>query len=263
MKRYRLYLDETGTDDLTHTHDERYRYLSLTGLIFDPVYVDQIVTPKLNEIKSSYFPRDPDDSPIIFHRTHMLNAKGVFQVLGNEKIATEFFDALYSLIKEAEFKVITVVLDKDAMLRQTHWKSKNPYHYGTEVLIEKYVQWLQRRGSLIGDICAEQRRGKKDELLDEAVSEIYKEGTRYTTAAMIQNRLCAQKVKFRSKRDNITALQISDILSKPSFDHVISRRKPDYTVSPFSGRYIQLLVDQKYDRSVSGKIEGYGTKYLP
>lgn len=67
MTLYRVYIDEVGNHDLTHTEDPNQRFLSLTGIILESDYTLKIVQPELNQIKQRYFQHDPDES-IIFHR---------------------------------------------------------------------------------------------------------------------------------------------------------------------------------------------------
>jgi hypothetical protein len=67
MAKYRMYIDETGNSDLRSSENELHRYLGLTGVIIDLVESKNVLTPKLNDLKSKYFSIEYDE-PIILHR---------------------------------------------------------------------------------------------------------------------------------------------------------------------------------------------------
>ena len=64
--KYRLYIDEVGDPGLKAAKDPRYRYLSLTGVIIELDYVNEIVFEKIEKLKKKYFKSHVDD-PVIFH----------------------------------------------------------------------------------------------------------------------------------------------------------------------------------------------------
>ncbi len=55
MKKYRIYIDEVGNNDLGSSYDPNHRYLSLTGVLFELEYVKNIFQPALESLKSKYF----------------------------------------------------------------------------------------------------------------------------------------------------------------------------------------------------------------
>lgn len=268
--RHRIYIDETGTDDLTHAANPEHRYLSLTGVIIHLDHVEKQATPDMNAIKERYFPltaTDPDDrrEPVVFHRKEMVNKKGAFRVLQAPAVSSAFDSDLLRYLIAADYKVITVVLDKKAMLQQQHWREKHPYHYCMQILVEKYALWLQRHNSK-GDVMAEERKGKKDQALIQAFDDVCRVGTRYAPSGLIQSRLMAKTLKMRAKKENITGLQIADLMAHPSCNHVLlnQRGANNGPLKPFANSIVDILVNhQKYDRGRDGTIPGYGTKYLP
>ena len=88
--QYRLYIDEVGHDDLSHIADDRYRYLSLTGIAMEQNYVRDVVSPAFNSWKAELFRHDPD-TPVILHRSDIINKKGPFGIL-KETDACATFD---------------------------------------------------------------------------------------------------------------------------------------------------------------------------
>ncbi len=259
---YRLYIDECGTDDIVNCHIPQHRYLALTGVMMSVSHVREVVTPTIEALKRKHFPdHDPDDTPLVFHRSDFLAAKGVFQPLSNPERMEDFIADLTTTLSAIEHSVITVVVDKEAMLRRKHWTNKEPYHYCAEVLIEKYILCLEREKAK-GDIFAESRKSRKNKSLQDAFTEVCARGTRYVSSEKISERLTTSTIKFREKQDNTIGLQISDIYAKPSMDRIMYQRDRTWQRKPFSIRLGKLLYEEKYNRSLQGEPWGWGMKYL-
>ena len=261
---YRMYIDECGTDDIISCHLPDHKYLAVTGVIIAHGVVAENATPGLNGLKNEFFPRaDPDAPPVVLHRSDFLSYKGDFHPLSDQATMERFQDGLYRYLSELPHDVITVVIDKYAMLRKEHWALKEPYHYCAEVLAEKYVQFLERKKAR-GDVYAESRKDKKNKALARHFAEACANGTQFVTdPARFKSRLTTFEIEFREKKNNNTGLQIADIYAKPSFDRVMLLRDKDTPRKPFSTRFGDLLWDSKYDRSWDGIRSGYGMKYLP
>ncbi|MEO9628996.1 MAG: DUF3800 domain-containing protein [Sulfitobacter sp.] len=254
-------MDEVGTDDLSCLDNDNHRYLSLTGVIIQLSDVDVFLNPALRNIKREVFETDPDEI-VHLHRSDIVRRKKVFGQL-NSNAKRELFDGLVlSLVQEADYKVITVLIDKLAMTERRHWENKHPYHYLMEIMVEKYVQFLERQND-IGDIMPEARQGKKDSALQNEYSRIWSDGTRFKSAQDIQGRLRAKSLKFRRKQDNISGLQLCDLIAHASHMYVRSRQSHAVAIGKFSRPIVKVLVEEKYDRSYRGRIEGYGYKYCP
>ena len=156
------------------------------------------------------------------------------------------------------------MIDKRAMQRKESWRIKHPYHYAMSVLVEKYALFLGLRGGH-GDIMPESRGKKKDDALQAAFDNVRQAGTYYVARGVVQERLPAKTLKFRSKADNVTGLQICDSLAKPSQDYVLLRRKEIEKTSPFSRSIQGLLEGEKFysNPAPPRRIWGYGVKFLP
>lgn len=261
---YRMYIDECGTDDIVSCEIPQHRHLALTGVIISHDDVINIATPGLNKLKDRFFPKDdPDAERTVLHRSDFLAAKGDFHALGDPAIFREFEDALHQYLSALPHWVITVVIDKYAMLKNDHWKLKEPYHLGAGVLAEKFVQFLDRKNAR-GDIYAESRKHKKNTALASHLTQACERGTLFVpNPERFKKRLTTFEIEFREKKHNNTGLQIADIYAKPSFDRIMHGRDKYHKRSPFSIRFGALLFDRKYDRSQDGVQRGYGMKFMP
>ena len=215
----------------------------------------------MGRLKADIFDDDPD-SPTFLHRKDIMGGKGVFGMLRADKtLETKFNERINEIFRDAQYTVITVLIDKLWMVDQAHWKRDHPYHYLLEILVEKYVQFLERMNS-IGDIMPEGRQ-KKDALLQKEFDRVRAVGTDYIERERIKSALRGKKLKFRTKKDNIAGLQLCDLLAHPSHIYVRKTMGNNVNLGPFATSISNLLVESKYDRSYSGRIPGYGFKHLP
>lgn len=259
---YRLYIDEVGTDDVQSVSEDNERYLSLTGVAMQVNEARDKLAPVLASVKAAVFDHDPDD-PIILHRKKIVRSTGSFSCLREQERRDQFDALILAAMADCEYRVITALIDKKAMLAKWRWTNKQPYHYLMEVMVEKYVQFLERKNA-IGDIMPEGRLGKKDERLQSAFIKVKAQGTYYVSRDRMKARIPSSNLKFRYKRDNVAGLQLADLLAHPS--HMIIRQfmGHEVTLGSFCKQVEALLKSQKYDRSPStGAVVGYGMKWLP
>lgn len=258
---YRLYLDEVGVEAIKRLHSDNFRFLSLTGVAMKIDHARDFLQPALNLIKAEVFDQDPDQ-PIIFHRTDIIGFKGPFEVLRNDLIREDFDRRLLRVMRDANYRVITALIDKRWMVEQIHWNQTHPYNYLMEIIVEKYAQFLKRMSDN-GDIMPEARGKKQDKSLQEEFDAFRSNGTRFVNADLIQSHILSKKLKFRTKKDNIAGLQLCDLLAHSS--HYTTRQNMGHSVhlGPFSENISKILVFEKYDRSYNGEVRGYGMKHIP
>jgi len=258
---YRLYVDEVGTDDLVHLHEDNHRFLSLTGVTMRIDHARDHLNVLLNNIKADIFEHDPD-IPLILHRKDMMGFKGPYRCLRDAERRALFDEAILNVFQSTDYVVFTALIDKLWMQRQHHWEQKHPYHFLMEILVEKYTLFLERQNA-IGDIMPERRHGKKDRMLQKAYDHTRQKGARYVSATRMQSALRGKELKFRSKKDNIAGLQLCDLLAHPSHIHVRESMGHAVSPGPFATKVIAILDAHKYDRSFYGHTDGYGIKHLP
>lgn len=258
---YRMYLDEVGVDAMKRLHDDNFRYLSLTGVIMKTDHARDYLVPAFDRIKADILNQDPD-SPVCFHRVDIRNFRGPFQPLRDDDKREEFDRRILQIMSDADYRVITALIDKQWMTMQTHWIQTHPYHFLMEIIVEKYAQYLKRMAGT-GDIMPEARGNNQDKELQFQFSRYRLAGTRYADSALTLSRLPRSSLWFRTKKDNIAGLQLCDLLAHPSHFTIRQNLKHQVYLGPFGERVSEILVRQKYDRSYSGDVRGYGFKALP
>lgn len=257
--KFRMYVDEVGNPDLGNTDNPNHRFLSLTGVIISLEAVRNVLHPEFENIKKKYFNHHPDE-PVIFHRKELMNKKHPFENLRDDAICEQFNNDILRLLDSLEFRVITVVIDKlEHNRRYTTWKYE-PYHYLMKILIERYVLYLERE-RLIGDVMAESRGGKEDMRLKKSFRRVIDEGTEYITHDRIMDALTSSELKVKLKLNNISGLQLADLIAHPSRREILiaNNKIDDARANVFGNRVIDII-QRKYDNE-GGRV--YGKKMLP
>ena len=76
--------------------------------------------------------------------------------------------------------------------------------------------------------------------------------------------LSSKKLKLKKKEANVTGLQMADMIAHPSAMYVRSQHNAGAPPDRFGGDIVRVLEDFKYRRNGwTGKLEGYGVKWLP
>ena len=259
--KYRLYIDEVGQASMKSANTPNERYLSLTGVILDLDYVKSTLHPKLESLKQRYFNSHPDN-PIILHRKELMNKKYPFKALRDPKVEAAFNPELLDLLAHLDYRVITVVLDKlEHQRRYTVWHF-DPYHYALHVMVERFVLWLKLHNGA-GDVMAESRGGKADKRLKQSFTALLAQGSKYIPQDLFDKHLTSTQLKVKPKENNIAGLQLADLIAHPSFKATLARHHNQALDQTFGGQIAQILEASKYHRSGTGKIWGYGRKFLP
>ena len=131
-KKFRLYIDESGTHNYSISDDIKNRYLGLTGFIISERSNVEVLQPALLELKRM-FANDPDELPVL-HRTDIVNKRGVFAKLNDKDIEKKFNEKFLYLLKNLDYALCAVVLDKKSHLKRYQKSAFHPYHYCTNVL---------------------------------------------------------------------------------------------------------------------------------
>jgi Protein of unknown function (DUF3800) len=255
--KHRLYIDEVGNPDFESCHDHNHRFLSLTGVILDIEHVQNAVHPQMEKLKKEFFDHHPDE-PLIFHRKDIVNAKPPFQALQDINIKQNFDHAFLGLLKEWDYTVITVCIDKlSHHEKYAEWRFE-PYHYCLEILLERYLYFLDTMET-VGDAMAESRGGKEDRELKKVYSRLWEMGGQFVSPNRFQSRFTSKQLKIKAKTNNISGLQLADLIAHPSRNEILLERGIlDKPLAPFAQEIIKILQGKYYVHK--GNV--YGKKFL-
>jgi hypothetical protein len=154
-----------------------------------------------------------------------------------------------------------VVIDKrEHVARYTTWQF-HPYHYCLTVLLERYAQWLERTNET-GDVLVESRGQKENIQLERSYRYLRSHGTNNVAATLFQRRL-PNDLKLKPKKANVTGLQLTDLIANPSCKELICQKNNEAIVAPFGKKICDLLASKYLCHPGTGKIYGWGKKWLP
>ena len=255
--KYRVYIDEVGNPDLDSSDDPNHRFLSLTGVIVEFDYVKTTLHPQMEALKQKFFHPHPDE-PVIFHRKEIVNCLPPFEALRDSAVREEFDRELLRHLKEWEYVVVSVCLDKRRHKETYQTWRYDPYHYCLNVLLERYIFFLNVARAR-GDVMAESRGGKEDMRLKRAFERLWNHGTYFVGPEQFQRSLTSRQLKVSPKARNIAGLQLADILAHPSRNEILSEQGLFAgELGRFAKKVIEVLAGKYY------RPEGmvYGKKFL-
>jgi len=183
MKRYRLYIDESGDHTYRNLDDINHRYLGLTGIAIESDYYRLEFQPRMEVLKQTHFPHNPDE-PIILHRDDIINRRHAFGVLDDPDRNNAWERDFTEFIRISEFELFTVVIDKKAHKERYGNAADHPYHLCLTYLLERYRGYLISERSK-GDVLAEGRGGREDLALKKVYQYRWLHGTRHPSKASI------------------------------------------------------------------------------
>lgn len=260
--KYRIYIDEVGNSDLNSSENISHRFLCLTGVIFNLVYVSEVLQPELEALKVKYFRSHPDE-PVILHRKELVNRKYPFHTLADKEIEESFNLEFLNMLSKWDYSVVGVVIDKQELNTNysESWKY-DPYHYCQEVILERFKLFLDLKNA-VGDVMIESRGGKEDMRLKKSIRRLMDGGTHYVSSEDLSRFITSKELKVKNKGHNIAGLQLADIVAhsvrRRAFQRIWNIQDGKRT---FSDSILEILERDKFFR-YKDKIEGYGLKKLP
>ncbi|MGC8787605.1 MAG: DUF3800 domain-containing protein [Anaerolineae bacterium] len=261
MRRYRLYIDESGDHTYHALDNPAKRYLGLLGLFVDTESYRAQFQPALEYLKQTHFPHNPDE-PVILHRKDVINRRGPFWRLRDRECERRFNEDLLQFLTTQDYTLILVVIDKKSHIERYGTAAFHPYHYCLIALLERYCGFLNHFNAQ-GDVMAESRGGTEDRQLQQAYWNVYNSGTLFRDATFFQRVLTSKEIKLKRKEANIAGLQIADLLAHPAKQNLLVREGRISEHDDVFGEEICKRIECKYNRHFSdGRIRGYGKVFL-
>jgi Protein of unknown function (DUF3800) len=240
-----LFLDESGDHNLS-VIDPQCPLFVLGGVIVDKDYADGPLTEELDALKTKLF----GTADIVLHTADIVRNRGGFELLKDAAFRVRFYEELNAVMQRLEYSVVSCVVRKDEHLSRYGVAALDPYMLSLHVLVERFCFDIGKVSGG-GVIVAEKRDPTLDRELELAWLNLKIQGTRYLQASDIDDRVVG--LNLRAKRDNIADLQLADLVVSPIGRHVLGKRdKEDWRI-----------VEEKFRRSRSGRIAGYGLVVLP
>jgi hypothetical protein len=258
-KLYRLYIDESGDHNYSSSDLIKKRYLGLTGIFIEKEIYENDVQPRILNIKK-LFTTDPDNLAILHHED-IINKTKWFTKLFDQDVEEEFNKQLISLVKDVNYTICCVVIDKKIHFQKYKTSAEHPYHYCLKSMMERYTHFLEKRGR--GDVMAETRGKKEDNALQTAYSNFYFNGTYFRSPKYVQAVLTTNEIKIKGKDKGIAGLEFADLLSLVTKLDVLRTFEaiPDLAEN-FNKRLIGFIQEKYCRGNNTNRIKGYGKKML-
>jgi hypothetical protein len=261
LERYRLYLDESGDHVFRDVSQLAHRFLCLLGCWFRTEQYLQFQR-ELENLKATHLPHHPDE-PVVLHREDMLNARGAFKDLRDDAKRAAFDSDLLACIEKAEFRVVAVLIDKQALIEAYGDGAAHPYHLALGFMLQRYAGYLNHIGRA-GDVMAEARGKVEDRLLKDSYERVFRQGVWMTNVQVFQAALTSSQLKLKPKSANVAGLQLADLLGHPVKQWALKR----YGIladelAPFAQR-LTRIVEPKFNRHLyDNRLDGYGVVIYP
>ena len=258
--RYRLYIDESGDHTYKLLDDLSHRYLALLGVWFRQHDHYTAFADDLERFKRGIFGPRPD-SPVVLHRSDIINRKGPFGLLCQPDVQAKFNADLMEVVGRAQFKMVCVIINKQDHLAR-YASPFHPYHYCLAAMLDRYSGWLNYKNA-VGDVMAESR-GKEENLqLEEAYRRVYESGTLMFGHEHHQRALTSKTIKIQPKVANIAGLQLADMLAHPVKQACLIERGWLADPGDSFGKRLHDAVSSKFNRNEwRGQVQGYGKVFL-
>jgi len=259
MKRYRLYIDESGTHNYCISDNIKKKYLCLCGVIIGSEILENELNPYFYKLKQ-FISNDKDEFPV-FHREDIVGGNDCFSRLEEPQIKQEWKNRILWLFNNLEYIICGVVLDKKHHFLMYEKAAKHPYHYCLDVLLERYVFFLSSHGAY-GDVVAETRGKKEDRALTAVFENFYDNGTWYLDPNKIKRYLSSKRIKIKSKGQGYWGLELADLLALAvKLDILYTHGKLNKLKNNFNLKIIEVI-QSKYRKNNDGKVIGFGKKLI-
>jgi pantoate kinase len=124
--------------------------------------------------------------------------------------------------------------------------------------MERFVFFLNQH-SAHGDVMAESRGGKEDLRLKGSFARMWSNGTEYVEPRQFQNALTSKELKVKQKMNNISGLQLADLVAHPSRDEILKEQELlEKELGVFGKKVIRILQHKYYKHD--GRT--FGKKFL-
>src|SRR3989338_2071970 len=244
-----MFLDESGDHSLVKI-DPQFPIFCLAGCIFDEVQYQRESNAKIDAFKIRYF----NDSNIVLHSREIRKCEPPFNILLNKNTKQSFYTDLNKVMADLPYTILATVILKEKLKNQYH-DHANPYSLSLQFIMERFLYYLEENND-VGYISVESRDPKSNTDLLNTFTDIINNGSasdaHRVSADRFQQKI--QKMIFVTKRQNENGHQIADLVAYPIAKFGLNPRKPNPAFD---------VLKQKFHKSGSGKILGYGLKIFP
>ena len=240
-----LFLDESGDHNL-RVIDSNYPVFVLGGIIVDQDYAEGPMVEAIDQFKLKLFGR----TDITLHTADIIRNRRGFEGLNDFEFRTRFYGELNFLMRELSYEVVACAFHKREYLQRHGQNAIDPYRLGLQVMVELLCDVSVQAGQS-GSIVMEKRGDSLDRDVENTWQLLKTRGSRYAEAEVIRETI--QSFELRDKKDNITGLQLADLIVSPIGRQIMGKPKRDDW----------QIVEKKLRRDPGGCTQGHGLFVFP
>lgn len=239
---YVAYFDESGDHGMEKI-DADFPVFVLCGWLFK---IEEYLTHELqnfSRIKFNHFGHDA----VIFHSRDIRKQLGYFQILTDKTKRDAFLREISVYFQNTKGTLLAAGIDKVAHKKQ-YKDPINPYSISLLFCLERLYACLKDKGEVGKTVfCIFEERGANED----------------QELALIFEKICGGQnnwgklpfqLVFANKKTNMPGLQVADLAAYPIARHIIDSKKPNPAYD---------IIEKRFRRNSSGKIEGWGLKIFP
>lgn len=237
---YIIFIDESGSAELANNS----KLFVITAIIFHKQdylrFSSRVLVTKFKTF---------GHIDIVLHHHEILRNKGEFIVFNNnEQLKSEFFKRYIANIQETDFKIISVIYDKEHAKQRGGFQNDLYSHLLGLVFTRAYHEINNNKDNTT--ILIEKRGTKKDNEVKQKTQKIIsgENDLRY-------NKVMNFEVRLVDKIANLEGLQLADICASEIARWALQNNRLDHN--------LLQAIRQKFRCSQSGQTQGYGIITYP
>lgn len=236
-----MFLDESGDHNLMRI-DPQYPVFVLGGVIMDADYAAGPLREAVDDFKREIFER----TDITLHTADIARNRNGFELLRDAAFRVGFYNRLNALMRNLEYSVVACAIRKKSFRALHGMFAPDPYLHAFSMLVEILCSDLAKIGSN-GIVICENRDTALDRRLEAEWLTLKSDGRSETVMERLHS------LSILGKGDNVTGLEIADLVVSPVGRRVIGRlNHEDWHI-----------VEEKLLRNDAGEYAGYGLIALP
>lgn len=238
-----LFIDESGDHGLSYI-DPNFPVFVLCGIFFENTEYQKF-RDVLNNFKTEFW----SSKEVVLHSRDIRKCEKEFSILFDLKLKERFYQNLNSIIRDADFKIITVAINKEEYIKKYGKLSNDPYEISLSFLLERSIFCLDNKRQKSLKIIIEKRGKKEDNSLNSHFNRIYANGTYYLNSDRMKQ--YDLSVEFKNKFENINGLQLADLVAYPIAKYIIKKEAVNFA--------FELIEDKIYSKG----DKKHGIKVFP
>lgn len=254
-----IFVDECGASSLTSPDEFK-------AFVMSAVIVPEDHYSKLDTEWKQWKAKNLGSTDKIIHEPEVRREIGPFYFHKNISKRSLVIQSLNELIVKLDFAAVVCVVNRPEYLSEFGINSmdkslpEHPYLMTLDFLMERLVIVLERQfGGARAHVVAEARGPLEDALLQYEYVRLQLDGTSYVSSSWFRQQL-VPAIEFRTKKENCTGLQLTDLLARPCGEKVLD---PPSTPARWPQFRDKLCLGQETAHSILGlKIIPWNDRYV-